>query len=1015
MENIDIGVRAFVTKAKNAETKPYDDKPKTKKKQRKPAKPSGWVLAFDTETTIDAAQRLRFGTYQIYKAGELLEIGVFYDSEVLSTSELETLTRFAKDNNYTVMPVNEFIDGVFFRIGYDYRGTIVGFNLPFDISRLAIDHAPARVTKSNKIMQGGFSFKLSEKPYFPRVQIKHVSSRNSFIQFAATKGQRNTRGERKKRRYRPVRRGYFIDNKTLAAALTSTSHSLDSLAKFLNVTSQKHKTDKHGKELTTEYISYAMQDTQVTYECFKKLNEMYLLHGLQYTEAHTIHSEASLGKAYLKEMGIQPWKNLQPDFPPEMLGQIMSTYYGGRSEIHIRREVTQVLYCDFLSMYPTVCTLMGLWGFVIAQGISWQDTTKKTKEFLDKLEVTDLQTQETWKQLTTIVQVMPDNDIFPIRAKYDDDIQYTIGSNYLTSEQPLWFTLADCISSKLLTGKTPQIIKAISFTPNEIQEGLKPVNIAGNIDYSVNPIEGDFFKRVIDLRSSIKKEIKQGNKNENELESQQLALKILANSTSYGVFVELNVEKEKLLQDLICYGAGENSYPIRKSKYESTGTFFFPILATLITGAARLMLATTEHLAMQNGINWAFCDTDSMALAKPSEMNEGDFINKAKKVQEWFTELNPYAAKAPLLKIEDYNYDKNKKLKSLYCYAVSSKRYALFNLENNKPILRKVSAHGLGHLKAPYEKAGANMLEDAQPWQQDLWLEIINAELENRLADFSKLKNFNTPAISRYSLTTTELEKWFSEYNKDKEYHARVTPFNFLLAMQSLPDLKETRPVAPFHKDHKKAVSNCFDRITGEKVAKSKLKTYLDALPQYHIHSESKFLNADFLDKGYTERRHVFAKAICYIGKEANKWEEQFFTGYNPDSQIEYGICKNQKKEMLEFIINSIKTYGIKAMADNSKLSERHISKINNKKANLSEKAIHKLYSAGKKLEKLNQNNQELIAKINKIIKEKNVSIRSLAKSLNIDASNLAKILSGRRKNTDKLSFIYEFLISLHD
>ena len=364
-----------------------------------------------------------------------------------------------------------------------------------------------------------------------------------------------------------------------------------------------------------------------------------------------------------------------------------------------------------------------------------------------------------------------------------------------------------------------------------------------------------------------------------------------------------------------------------------------------------------------------------------------------------------------MLKIEDYNYGKDKQLKPLYCYAVSSKRYALFNLENNKPILRKVSAHGLGHLKAPYEKAGSNMLEDAQPWQQDLWLEIINAALENRLADFSKLKNFNTPAISRYNLTTTELEKWFAEYNKDKEYHARVTPFNFLHAMQSLPDLKETRPVAPYHKDHKRAVANCFDRITGEKVAKSKLKTYHDALPQYHIHSESKFLNAAFLDKGYTERRHINVKSICYIGKEANKWEEQFFTGYNPDSQIEYGICDKQKNEMLEFIIKSIKSYGIKAIADNSTLSERYISEINNKNANLSEKTLHKLYSAGKKLEKLNQNNQELVSKINKIIKEKSLSIRSLAKSLNIDSSNLAKILSGRRKNADKLPFIYDYLV----
>ena len=34
----------------------------------------------------------------------------------------------------------------------------------------------------------------------------------------------------------------------------------------------------------------------------------------------------------------------------------MSTYYGGRSEVRMRRMAVRVLYCDFLSMYPTVST-----------------------------------------------------------------------------------------------------------------------------------------------------------------------------------------------------------------------------------------------------------------------------------------------------------------------------------------------------------------------------------------------------------------------------------------------------------------------------------------------------------------------------------------------------------------------------------------------------------------------------------------------------------------------------------
>jgi hypothetical protein len=51
----------------------------------------------------------------------------------------------------------------------------------------------------------------------------------------------------------------------------------------------------------------------------------------------------------------------------------------------------------------------------------------------------------------------------------------------------------------------------------------------------------------------------------------------------------------------------------------------------------------------------------------------------------------------------------------------------------------------------------------------------------------------------------------------------------------------------------------------------------------------SKFLNGDFTDRGRTERRHVQVAAIVHIGKEANKWEEQFFTGFDEEAQIEYG------------------------------------------------------------------------------------------------------------------------------
>ncbi|MEI0548594.1 hypothetical protein R1N68_28670, partial [Klebsiella sp. 72742] len=94
-------------------------------------------------------------------------------------------------------------------------------------------------------------------------------------------------------------------------------------------------------------------------------------------------------------------------------------------------------------------------------------------------------------------------------------------------------------------------------------------------------------------------------------------------------------------------------FSFQAEKQEMPGTFFHPLLATLINGAARLMLAITERLVTDAGLDWAFCDTDSMAIAKPDAMAAATFEEKAEAVVTWFSALNPYDFDASILKIED--------------------------------------------------------------------------------------------------------------------------------------------------------------------------------------------------------------------------------------------------------------------------------------------------------------------------------------------------------------------------
>jgi hypothetical protein len=132
------------------------------KRKRKASKvpASPWAVLFDTETTTDAGQALRFGTYQVRKAAELHEAGIFFDPEGVTAEELATLRVYAGEHGLELLSRDQFADQIFYRIGYLFRAAIIGFNLPFDISRIAIHHNSARTE-----MRGGFTFKISGKRY----------------------------------------------------------------------------------------------------------------------------------------------------------------------------------------------------------------------------------------------------------------------------------------------------------------------------------------------------------------------------------------------------------------------------------------------------------------------------------------------------------------------------------------------------------------------------------------------------------------------------------------------------------------------------------------------------------------------------------------------------------------------------------------------------------------------------------------------------------------------------------
>lgn len=871
---------------------------------------SGICVIFDTETTTDPSQRLRFGAYQIRDHGSLIARGLFYSDDAPAEDRddlkagFRTLRTTDDGERLELISRSEFVDRVLFAWGQEVGALIIGFNLPFDLSRLATAH-----TYGKGSMKGGFSFTLADKR--PNIRVKHLSQRAAFINFA---------GQGKSDR--APDRGFFVDVKTLAASLLGQSHSLASLSALLKTT-PKSPLDSYEGRLTPEMIAYCLNDVQVTWECFDVLAKRYKALGLSQTGLNELYSEASLGKAYLQAMGVQPWTEAQPDFPPEIIGQIMSTYFGGRAEVHIRREITPVIHCDFMSMYPTVCTLMGLWKFVIAEGLDYADATEECRAFVEACDLAMLRDPATWARLHMIVQVRPSDDVFPVRAHYAPDQPATIGVNRLTSREPLWFTMADVIAAKLLGGKTPEIVSAIRFSPRQPQTGLKRVTLAGA---ELDPITGDFYASIINMRRAVQARQNDASGAErDQLEADQQGLKILANSTSYGIFMELNVQSLERSRAVTVYDHRGTGRRTAASRIEEPGRYFHPLLGALITGGARLMLALAERNALDQELGWAFCDTDSLAIANVAGLPNDEFKSRVEAVRAWFEPLNPYEVKGSILQLEKVNFPPGQRrepdvLRPVNCLAISAKRYVLFDRdETGEPVIRKASRHGLGHLIAPYKDPDPTRTGriGVQLWQSDLWTEIIRAHDAGNpdSPDLDRLPGIDEPAATRYGVTNQTLLNWFKGYNAGVDERDRVWPFNFLLTYQakSSVEMMSADPTAPrssvrrkrlpkpasrYSSDLKTDRPEVFDRQTGEVIAWEHLRSYRRTLSRHHLHSESKFRGGDDVEHGTLSRRHVEAWAASAIGKEADNLDEREAFGESDDPLV-YGVAVEDRQKLV--------------------------------------------------------------------------------------------------------------------
>jgi hypothetical protein len=570
-------------------------------------------------------------------------------------------------------------------------------------------------------------------------------------------------------------------------------------------------------------------------------------------------------------------------------------------------------------MYPTVNSLMDLWKFVTAKKITVvKDCQEEIEVLLRQVTVDRLFEQSLWKRLTAFVRVIPDGDILPSRGRYNiqsNDWQVAVNHIYAGSSSPddaLWYSLPDIVASVLLNeGRIPKIVDAFRIEAHGQLEGLMATKLRGQID--VDPATQDFFKVVIEERKRLPKrtdisEIEKGRLNK--------FLKVLANAASYGIYAEMHRLESERKTHVTCHGIDAGPFKCRVAHPDEPGAYCFPPIASLITGAARLMLALLERCVVEQDGTYAMEDTDSLAVVATEKGGEVPCQGGSRgqiRALSWsqvdaiaaqFTPLNPYdrnAVPGSVLKIEDDNRDPvTKRQRQLHCLAISAKRYVLFLKDRrNRPVLLRKgvnnaedrwSEHGLGHLMNPTDPES-----EEREWIAQAWLDIVRRALGLSTAP---LGIESSPAVGQITVSSPAVMKPLNALNEGKSYPDRIKPFNFLLAchVRPLGHPRGVKPerfhlIAPYETDSRKWLPNNWIDQYSEKEFRittvgsyggsdtARVKTYGDVLVEYEYHPESKCAEADgnICAKktiGLLQRRHVRIDQIKYIGKESNSLEE---------------------------------------------------------------------------------------------------------------------------------------------
>ena len=883
---------------------------------------------FDPEAWPAYAQSLLFGSAHLYVRGaggrkwSRTHEWMFYPDSLPPAviAKLERRWRYdtralgdwreplnSPDVKAYCLPLSEFLK-VLFREAVSKRCLVVGFNLPFDLSRLA-----ARVgqAKSRRFV-GGFSFVVwqnkdgKQDRFRPRLTVKALTVNAAGMAFASF-------GE-----HGSDKRGHSLaeclDLRQLVYGLTGDPHTLNTACEALGLSGRKAEPRYHGV-VTLRYIRYNRQDVLLTAKLAFAALDLFDTHPVSrgYTPRGRlsevqVFSPASFAKAYFRAMGVRPRLKAQPDFPKRALAAAMQAFSAARSETRIYKEPIPVAPLDFTSMFPTVTVLQRIWAITTAKTVEVRDSTQAVQNFLENVTAGKMFDPAVWTELNAFALILPQGDILPTRAIYSATrLDWKIGLAPYTSERPQWYALSDLVVSKIRTGRAPKVLEAFRLVPHGITQGLRPVRFAGAV--TVDPTEDDFFRRIVEERARIRSGLPPyDGLSQLQKDASTQALKVISNAGAWGIHLEMHqvALPRRQTQTISLWLDQHDIRTVETHTPQEEGQFFFPPTASLVTAGARLMVALLQNEVESRGASYVTIDTDSLfATYHP----DGGFVNvpgaaapirlldpvELIAIRTKLNRLNPYnTAIVPFL-VRHEHADRQ----PLYVYSIIAKRYTLFVPTAGDPDIVDRSESALGGL----------LPTTTDPdWIDKWWIDILSHR---------QLSMPNGPLVHKFSAHSWETLQHFKALNDGKDYQAQVKPFNFFVCASPSADYPDdpSSPMSPLvapldlHQDSwlkstwydtgtgepTRIAIDMDDAMSGEKDHPVCVQTLCDYFAGYHRTHPSEFLPppGGWSLGGMLRLRHVRQASLTLLGKEDVHFFELARAGLIQDDPLQLELHPN--------------------------------------------------------------------------------------------------------------------------